>query len=66
MAITKQKKVDILGKLKDQVGKSSTMVFVNFHGLPMATTTEMRKALTGQDVAIWSPRKLSFVALSMK
>lgn len=50
MAITKDKKSEILNKLKDKVLKAETIVFVNFHKLPVAQTTELRKNLTSQNV----------------
>lgn len=57
MAITKQKKVDIVNKLKDQVLKSDTIVFVNFHGLSVATATEMRNKLRGEGVGYMVAKK---------
>ncbi len=45
MAITKQKKEAISAKLEQIVREMPGIVFVNFHGLSMAATTELRKAL---------------------
>ncbi|KKS77793.1 MAG: 50S ribosomal protein L10 [Parcubacteria group bacterium GW2011_GWC1_43_11b] len=45
MAISKQKKEEIVAKVKEAATKAKTLVFVNFHGLPVATATEMRKSL---------------------
>lgn len=45
MAISKQKKSEILEKLEKKVVKSNSIVFVNFHKLPVATSTEVRKNL---------------------
>ncbi len=45
MAITKEKKVAILDKIKKDVKKANSIVFVNFHGLPVNTTTAMRGTL---------------------
>lgn len=44
MPITRAKKQEVLGKLAD-VAKSSSAVFVKFHGLPMTETTELRQTL---------------------
>jgi ribosomal protein L10 len=38
MAISKEKKGEILSKLKKNVGDSSSVVFINFHGLPVSET----------------------------
>lgn len=45
MAITKQKKEEISAKLEQVIREMPALVFVNFHGLSMAATTELRKAL---------------------
>ncbi len=45
MAITKQKKEEILNKLKDSLKKSKMVVFVNFHGLGVSAAAEMRNLL---------------------
>jgi len=57
MAINKQKKVDIVAKLKDKALKASTIVFVNFHGVPVATVTEMRNKLRGEGVGYMVAKK---------
>lgn len=48
MAVSKQKKVDILAKLNDKFSKAKSLVFVNFHGIPVATITEMRNKLRAE------------------
>lgn len=57
MAINKQKKVDIVSKLKDKALKANTIVFVNFHGLPVATITEMRAKLRAEGVGYMVAKK---------
>lgn len=57
MAISKDKKVEILGKLKEATDKSNTMVFVNFHALPVALTTEIRKSLREAGVGYFVAKK---------
>lgn len=56
MAVTKEKKKEILDKLKD-VAKKDSIVFVNFHGLPVAKTSEMRNELKKSDVSYFVTRK---------
>jgi large subunit ribosomal protein L10 len=57
MAINKQKKVDIVAKLKDKALKANTIVFVNFHGVPVATVTEMRNKLRAEGVGYMVAKK---------
>ncbi len=45
MAITKKQKETISAKLEQIIREMPAIVFVNFHGLSMAATTELRKAL---------------------
>ena len=45
MAITKDKKKEIVSKLKDIFNDAKTIVFVNFHGLGVGDTTAIRKEL---------------------
>ncbi len=45
MAITKDKKAEIVEKVKDIAKSAKTLVFANFKGLTVAQQTEMRKAL---------------------
>lgn len=56
MAITKEKKKEILEKLNDVASKES-VVFVNFHGLPVSETTEMRQALRDKEVSYFVAKK---------
>lgn len=50
MAISKDKKKEIYREVVDMVKTSPSVAFVNFHGLPVAETTEMRKALRGKGI----------------
>jgi len=43
--ISKNKKTEIVKELGKRVGSSETIVFVNFHGLPVNQTTELRQQL---------------------
>lgn len=57
MAITKQKKEEILAKVSDAIGKATTLVFANFKGLSVAEQNEMRKGLRAQDVGYMVAKK---------
>lgn len=56
MAITKAKKKEILDKLQDITNKES-VVFVNFHGLPVTETSAMRGELRQADVRYFVTKK---------
>jgi len=56
MAITKGKKKDILEKLKGVTNKNS-VVFLNFHGLPVNETAEIRKKLLDANVSYFVAKK---------
>ena len=45
MAVSKEKKGEIIEKLKKIVKDSVSVVFVNFHSLPVRESSSMRKAL---------------------
>ena len=45
MAISKQKKSEIYAAVTDQIKKSASVVFVNFHGLKVSETDAIRRAL---------------------
>jgi large subunit ribosomal protein L10 len=45
MAITRQKKEEIVAKVQDITKSAKTLVFANFKGLTVAEQNEMRKAL---------------------
>lgn len=56
MAITKAKKVEILDRLADAVKKDS-VVFVNFHGMPVSELTNIRTQLRKEGVSYFVTRK---------
>ena len=51
MAITRQKKEEVVLKITDSLKKAKTLVFANFKGLTVAEQNEMRKGLRAQDVS---------------
>lgn len=51
MAITKEKKVEVVDKLTQAFKKAGSLVFVNFKGLSVADATEMRQALKKEGVS---------------
>jgi large subunit ribosomal protein L10 len=57
MAISKEKKGEILSKLKKNVGDSSSVVFINFHGLPVSESSLVRKELRGKSVGYTIAKK---------
>ncbi len=57
MAITKDKKTEIVGKVSDIVKGAKTLVFAHFKGLSVADQTEMRKALRAQGVGYTVAKK---------
>ena len=56
MAITKEKKKEVLDKIKDITSRDS-VVFVNFHGLPVTETVDMRSKLRGSGVSYYVAKK---------
>src|SRR3989338_9933206 len=57
MAITKAKKKEILEKLDKGLQTAETLVFVNFHGLPVGETTAFRKKLREAGVSYYVAKK---------
>ncbi|HVV38705.1 MAG TPA: 50S ribosomal protein L10 [Candidatus Paceibacterota bacterium] len=57
MAITKQKKAEVVAKVSDIAKKAKTLVFANFKGLTVAEQNEMRKALRAQAVGYTVAKK---------
>ncbi len=57
MAITKQKKSEIISKLKDVAKTAKSLVFVNFHGLPVEINTEMRRTLRANGIGLTVAKK---------
>lgn len=50
MALTRKQKEEAINVLGDVLANSETVTFVNFHGLGVADTTELRSALRAQGV----------------
>jgi len=57
MAITKQKKAEVVEKVADIAKSAKTLVFANFKGLTVAEQNEMRKALHTQNVGYTVAKK---------
>jgi len=57
MAITKDKKKEIISKLKDVFDNAKTIVFVNFHGLNVGDTTTIRKELRKNNINYFVAKK---------
>jgi large subunit ribosomal protein L10 len=57
MAITKQKKAEIVEKMSGIVSDASTLVFAKFKGLTVAEQNEMRKALRASEVGYTVAKK---------
>lgn len=57
MAINKAKKTEIIADVKDVLGKAKTVVFVNFHKLPVSETTSIRKELRSKDLGYLVAKK---------
>ena len=57
MARTKVEKKEILEKLEKIVKDAKSMVFVNFHGLNVGDTTQVRRKLKGENVGFFVSKK---------
>lgn len=57
MALTKEKKGEILTKLKKVVSDSVSMVLVNFHGLTMPDLSQIRKTLREKGIGYTVAKK---------
>src|SRR3989344_988415 len=57
MAITKQKKEEILANLKEIIKNSGSVVFVNFHGINVAESTALRRELKQSGVNYFVAKK---------
>ncbi len=57
MAINREKKGEILSKLKKIVSDSDSIVFVNFHALPVTESSQIRKALREKGVGFTVAKK---------
>ena len=50
MAITKEKKVEIVADVKNRLAKAKSIVFVNFNALSVADTKTLRRKLNAENV----------------
>jgi len=57
MAITKEKKKEIVARVKEAIDSSNSVVFVNFHGLGVSDTTKLRKDLRDEGVGYTVAKK---------
>lgn len=57
VAITKQKKEEILARLDDIKGSAASIVFVGFNGLSVAESTDVRNTLRGEGVSYFVAKK---------
>ena len=57
MAITKDKKSEIIHKVKEIITKGKSIVFVNFHGLTVAGVNELRRNLRAKEVGYYVAKK---------
>ena len=57
MARTKVEKKEILEKLEKIVKDAKSMVFVNFHGLNVSDTTQVRRKLKAENVGFFVSKK---------
>ncbi|MDQ5949029.1 MAG: large subunit ribosomal protein [Patescibacteria group bacterium] len=57
MAVNKQKKNEILESLKQIIKDAGSIVFINFHGLPVAESSQIRKDLRGKGVGYTVAKK---------
>lgn len=65
MAITKQKKAEIIKNLKEKLSSAKSTIFVNFHGLNVADTNKLRKQLRNQNAG-YTVAKKSLIKLALK
>jgi len=57
MTVTRQKKEEVVAKIKDAAHGAESIVFVNFHGLGVSDTNELRSALREEGVSYTVARK---------
>jgi large subunit ribosomal protein L10 len=57
MAITKQKKQDIVARVKEALSEATSVVFVKFGRLSVKDTSEMRKSLKGEGTKYFVAKK---------
>lgn len=64
MAITKQKKEEIVKKMTDAFGKAKSVVFVNFKGIKVNEQNKLRKTLRENEVG-YTVAKKTLVSLAL-
>lgn len=65
MAITREKKKEIVAEIKDILKDSKSVVFANFHKLPVSESTTIRKELRSKDINFTVTKKtLAKIALN--
>lgn len=57
MAISKEKKVEILNKLKQSISNSISLVFVNFKGLTVSEVSKIRRDLRSKGIGYTVAKK---------
>ncbi len=57
MALLKSRKEEMIKDIEEAVNKSTSVVFVNFHGLNVADETNLRKDLRSQEIGYKVSRK---------
>ena len=57
MAITRDRKQAVYDKLVNDISSSESVVFVNFHGLGVSDTTELRRALRDKGLGYYVAKK---------
>lgn len=57
MAISKQKKVEIIKKVSEIIKAGQSLVFVNFHGLSVSAVNEIRRALESKGMGYYVAKK---------
>ncbi|MEI6042208.1 MAG: 50S ribosomal protein L10 [bacterium] len=57
MPIQRAKKEEIVSKVKDIIDSSNSMVFVNFHKLPVTQTGEVRRELRSHELGYYVAKK---------
>jgi len=57
MAVTKQKKTEVLGKVEEALKGANSVVFVHTKGLPVKETQEMRRKLRESGVGYYVAKK---------
>lgn len=64
MALTKEQKKEVVADVKNILSKSKTVVFANFHKLPMNEQNEIRSDFRGKSVGYYVAKKsLAKIAL---